>query len=160
LERRGSLVEASVGAAEGHFWLNRSSDQPDWTSRLQVLIEVPQLAHSFRHQHPVGTAATWGQAAGFRQMATHRFEARLTPKPMSRREPLHAPNVHRTGSLNQGGRALRLASHEKPDRLEVGLSGRKGAYDPTFIENRDAVGYPSASLWLPMNSRFLRLFRL
>jgi hypothetical protein len=28
LERRGSLVEASVGAAEGHFGLNRSSDQP------------------------------------------------------------------------------------------------------------------------------------
>src|SRR5260370_36938811 len=28
LERRGSLVEASVGAAEGHFGPNRSSDQP------------------------------------------------------------------------------------------------------------------------------------
>jgi hypothetical protein len=118
------------------------------------------MAHSFRHQHPVGTAATWGQAAGFRQMATHRFEARLTPKPDEPREPLHAPNVHRTGSLNQGGRALRLASREKPDPLEVGLSGRKGAYDPTFIENRDAVGYPAASLRLPMNYRFLRLFRL
>src|SRR6266566_2500569 len=28
LERRGSLVEAPVGAAEGHFGPNRSSDQP------------------------------------------------------------------------------------------------------------------------------------
>ena len=28
MERRGSLVEAPVGAAEGHFGPNRSSDQP------------------------------------------------------------------------------------------------------------------------------------
>src|SRR5260370_981326 len=60
---------------------------------------------------------------------------------MSRREPLHAPNVHRTGSLNRGGRALRLASHEKPARFEVGLSGRKGAYNQTFIENRDVAAH-------------------
>src|SRR3984957_13304072 len=48
-------------------------------------------------------------------------------------------------SLNRRERALRrliarLAANEEPDRFEVVLLGRKGAHDPTFIDDGDAVG--------------------
>src|SRR5215470_2427785 len=49
LERRGTLVETSVGAAEGHFGPNRSSDQPGGRPAVRCSIEVP---------HP-GTNLPW-----------------------------------------------------------------------------------------------------